>query len=214
MQITDFKYRRRRAGDEILVTLDDDSILTLDAEVAVQFHLARGMELAPETLEEIHTVNEIVCAKRKLIRYLALRKKSVAEARMYLKRNGFSDHSIDQAIERALEMKYLDDAQYAEAFVRTRMKSGTKGPRVITKELWAKGIDSEEARNAVEPMNDIEHQKELARRVAARKYPSLKDESDIIKSSRKLKQHLSRRGFDPDICEQITREFFGDPTQF
>jgi SOS response regulatory protein OraA/RecX len=63
-------------------------------------------------------------------------------------------------------------------------------------------------------MSEPENQLEAARKVAARKYPHLKDADDPVKSARKLTQHLARRGFDPDICDMVTREFFGDPTVF
>src|SRR5690606_25543769 len=114
----------------------------------------------------------------------------------------------------AKNLGYLDDRDYAEAFVRTRVKAGVKGPRVVSQELQAKGIAPDEARKAVEAMAAPESQLEAARRVAAKKYPSLKDDANLIKAARRMSQHLARRGFDPEVCAQVTREFFGEPTQF
>lgn len=214
MRITELQYRQRRTGSEITVTFDDGSTIALDAEVAVRFHLARGMELSFERAEEIRLADELLRARRRLIHYLSLRKKSTADARLYLKKHGFSAEIAEQAVKYARDNQYLDDTDFAEAFARTRMRAGTKGPRVVSMELQARGIDRDEARKAVQSMTEPENQMEMARKVAARKYPNLKDADDLVKAARKLSQHLARRGFDPDICDSVTREFFGDPTQF
>ncbi len=74
MRITELQYRQRRTGSEIMVTFDDGSTIALDAEVAVRFHLARGMELSPDHVDKIKLEDELLRAKRKLILYLSLRK--------------------------------------------------------------------------------------------------------------------------------------------
>lgn len=214
MYIKDLQFRHVRSGTQATMTTDDDAVTVLDAEVAVRFRLSRGMEISPELLSEICRENEYLLARRKLINYLALRKKTTSDAAKYLKRAGFSISAIDAATENAKNLGYLNDRDYAEAFVRTRVKAGAKGPRVVSKELQAKGIAPDEARKAVESMAASESQLEAARRVAAKKYPSLKDDVNLIKAARRMSQHLARRGFDQDICEQVTREFFGEPTQF
>jgi regulatory protein len=214
MLIRELQYRQRRSGAEVTMHGDDESVTALDAEVAVRFQLQKGMQISPALLSEIVHENECLCARRKLIRYLALRKKSTSDAQRYLQRAGFSTQAIEVAIESARNLQYLDDSDYADAFVRTRAKSGTKGPRVVSKELQAKGIPSDEVKRAIAPISDPESQLESARRVAAKKYPTLKDETDLVKSARRMSQHLARRGFDPEICDRVTREFFGDPTQF
>lgn len=214
MLIKDLQFRQTRKGLEAVVTTDDDAVSTLDAEVAVRFRLARGMDISEELLAKICHENEFLLAKRKLINYLALRKKTTADAAKYLRRAEFSISAIDAATDYAKNLGYLDDRDYAEAFVRTRAKAGAKGPRVVSKELQAKGIPSDEAKRAVRAIATPEAQLESARRVAAKKYPSLKDEANLIKAARRMSQHLARRGFDHDVCENVTREFFGEPTQF
>src|SRR5690606_13047537 len=107
-----------------------------------------------------------------------------------------------------------NDVDYAEAFARTHQKIGKKGPRAVTAELQARGIARDEALRAVASMAEPETQLELARKVAAKKYPNLKDIDDQAKAARQMAQHLARRGFDPEICDRVTREYFGDPTVF
>lgn len=214
MQIKELKYKRRRTGDEISVVFEDNSVIALDAEVAVRFHIARGLTLTPAKLDEIRIEDEKLKARRRLITYLASRKKSTLECRRYLARLGFHEPAISEAIESAKSLGYINDEDYARSFVNTRTKSGRKGPRAVSAELLSKGISREEARKATEAMAEPAVQMENARKLAAKKYPTLKDEDDPIKAARRLSQHLARRGFDPEICDLITREFFGDPTVF
>lgn len=214
MRITELQYSKRRAGSEVIVRFDDNSAIALDAEVAVRFHLARGMELSEEQVDEVRQANHVLLARRKLIQYLALRKKSTADSRLYLKKRGFPEEASENAIAYATDNGYINDSDFAESLARTRIKAGTKGPRAVKNELIARGIDREEARRAVEFMAEPETQLETARKVAARKYPHLKDSDDPVKAAQKLSQHLARRGFDPHICDIVTREYFGDPTIF
>lgn len=214
MLITDLKYQQKRNSSEVSVVFEDGSAIALDAEVAVRFHVARGMQVSAELLEEMRQADENIRARKKLIQYLALRKKSSSDARLYLKKAGFSPVSTDEAIATAHRLGYLNDVDFAEAFARTHQKIGKKGPRAVTAELQARGINRDEAQRAVASMAEPETQMEMARKLAAKKYPILKDQADQVKASRKLAQHLARRGFDPDICDRVTREFFGDPTVF
>lgn len=214
MRIVSLKYTKRRTASEVTVSFDDNSTIALDAEVAVRFHLVRDMEVSEVKLSEIQQENEDLLARRRLIRYLALRKKTTADSRLYLKKHGFSRQAAENAVAYACRNGYIDDVDFAHSLARTRMKMASKGPRAVTNELLARGISREEARKAVELMSEPETQLEAARKVAAKKYPNIKDNDDPVKASQKLLQHLARRGFDADICETVTREFCGDPTVF
>lgn len=213
MIIKQLQYKQRRNGSEVLLTDEHGVTTALDADVVVRFQLSTGMEVSEDLFAEICRENEFLLARRKLIRYLALRKKTTADALRYLTRAGYSPEAAEAAVDAARRLDYLDDSRYAEAFVNTRAKAGTKGPRMISKELQAKGVGAQDIAQAIAAVSDMETQLESARRVAAKKYPSLKDE-DLVKASRRMSQHLARRGFDPDICERVTRELFGEPTQF
>lgn len=214
MKIESIQFSSNRSGGEVLIKLTDQSTLSLDAEIAVRFRLATGIELSEERLAEITSENEILIAKRKLIAYLALRKKSVQDARRYLLTRGFSHSSTDAAVEAALRLGYLDDKSYTEAFVNTRRKQQKYGIAHIKRELQAKGVDTSVINEITAPFENSETQVEQARAVAAKKYTTLKNEQDLAKAYNKMVRYLAGRGFPLDICTTITREFLGDPTQF
>lgn len=214
MLITDLKFRNRRNSSEVTVIFDDESILPLDAEMAVRFQLARGMVVSPSLLDDIKDANETLRARKKLISYLAMRKKSTREASTYLKKAGFEKRYIDSAIEAATRLGYLQDTEFAEAFIRTRVKAGKKGRRLITAELLAKGIGHQEAEMLTSQIIEPDTELESARHLAAKKYQTLKDQGDAYKVARLLQQFLMRKGFEPPVCEQVARELVGEATEF
>jgi SOS response regulatory protein OraA/RecX len=80
-------------------------------------------------------------------------------------------------------------------------------------ELAQKGVEKELAEAAVQPVAGIEQQMTAARHLAAKKFQALKNEPELGKASRKMTNYLLRKGYDSDVATDITREFFGDPTE-
>lgn len=209
LTITSFEYRKRRAGDQIDVTFDDGSTLGLDAELAARFQLKRAMVLPDQTLELLKHEQAKLSARRRLIGFVALRKKTEREVEQYLKRLGFDEQAIDYAVSSARELGYLDDARYADAYTRTQEKAGDKGPRAIKYELLAKGIDSDLAEQSVQSLEDPELQRERAREAGQKKVASLRRE-EPRKARQKLQQYLLRKGYDSDIAAEVTRQLLGE----
>ncbi len=81
-------------------------------------------------------------AWRKLMRLLSVRDRSVKECESKLAEAGFSAPSIESAIARALRCRFLDDARYADSFVRAKLAAG-KGLKGIVEALSMWGIAAE-----------------------------------------------------------------------
>src|SRR4051794_20619975 len=82
---------------------------------------------------------------------------------------GVPEDVVTSVLDRLVELRLLDDAAYAEAFVRSRQRAGV-AKRTLTRELRAKGVGDEEAESAlgsVDPEQEREAAFELAVRRAA-----------------------------------------------
>jgi len=213
MLIVSLKYTRRRTGGYVEVVLDNGESFELDADLTVQFHLARGMELDEARLETIKEAQNNLMARRRLLQYISVRRKTVAEARRFLLQLDFPPGSVDSAIEAAQALGYLDDSSYAKSFVSTHTKASSKGPRALKYELAQRGVERSLAEEAVEPVSGTDQQMTAARALAAKRFQSLKNEPVLSKASKKLSNYLLRKGYDNDVSAAITREFFGDPTE-
>ena len=80
---------------------------------------------------------------------------------------GFAPEAVDKAMARLVELGYLDDSSFAKGLVKRR--GALRGPRALSAELAAKGIDRAEADSAVAEF-DTEAQLVSATRLAERLY--------------------------------------------
>src|SRR5262249_2923386 len=99
------------------------------------------------------------------LRILNYRFNSAAELRRKLTAKDFDSETIDATIARLREEKWLDDARFAEAFVRTRMRKRT-GRLSSRRELIAAGVDDDVAAGALRRNRDEEGEREAAAAVA------------------------------------------------
>ena len=76
-------------------------------------------------------------AMERAVHYLSYRPRTCREVRRYLGKHGLSGHA-DPAIDRCIELGYLNDEAYARAFVRERVRLKPRGrPRFF---LTTQGI--------------------------------------------------------------------------
>jgi regulatory protein len=135
------------------------------------------------------------------LRLLGRRAHSRLELVRKLRRRGFENNAVDGAMARLTELGYLDDASFARGLVRRR--ASQRGPRALSAELAAKGIDRAQADEAVAAF-DPEAQIVAATRLAERLYakapvPSYRDALDRVGSK------LLRRGFSATVVRAACR---------
>lgn len=96
-------------------------------------------------------------------------------------------------IQRLSEWGYLDDAAFAERWVRARLSRRPTGRRGLEAELLTRGLDRETVQHAVERAVGARSERELAELVLARRLPS------GARSAARAKALLARHGFDEDV---------------
>lgn len=77
------------------------------------------------------------------VRYLGYRPRSIKEIREYLKKKQVSEPFTEAVIKKLLEQKFLNDAEFAHMWVRTRIALKPLSQRVLRMELKEKGISSD-----------------------------------------------------------------------
>lgn len=80
--------------------------------------------------------------KQLALRYLTVRMRSEFEMRQYLKKKQVAAEEIDEIVAYLYSYHYLDDAQFAESFVRDKLRFNPCGRLKLTFALRDKGIDS------------------------------------------------------------------------
>jgi len=130
------------------------------------------------------------------LRLLARRAHSRVELDRKLDLRGYAQIEVGSAMDRLVELGYLDDRAFAEGHVRRR-QSGM-GPRALSAELSARGVNRQVADGALAGF-DGEAQLVSATRLAERLYgrkPSIgyREMLDAIGPK------LLRRGFSPGVA--------------
>ena len=80
---------------------------------------------------------------------LTLRARTEKEIAERLGAAGFPSTVVAEAVARLKELRLLDDADFARAWVEERMRRKGSGPEVLRAELRAKGVDPEVTEEAL-----------------------------------------------------------------
>lgn len=195
--ITGIAPHPRRAG-RFSVDIAGEPTLVLSLEAIERLGLRPGAEvgsLGPEIEREAAAT----AAYDRAVEMLAARDRSRAELRRQLIRKGEPPEAADLALKRLVERGYLDDANYARSYVRSKLAGSGLGRRRLQQELARKGVERstiDEAVAAVLREQDAD-QRAIVQRIAAKKLRSL-SMLDKATQKRRLYAFLTRRGYDAE----------------
>lgn len=111
-------------------------------------------------------------------------------------------------LDRFEEVKLVDDAEFADMWVRSRSQSRKLAKGALRRELADKGIDPETAAAALEQLSD-EDEEAAARQLVERKLrpgTDLSDRTARDKAGRRLASMLARKGYQPSQAFRIVGE--------
>lgn len=170
---------------------------SVDEAVLIKYGLKKGLELDDSFLTEIYYEDDIRKAFNLALHYLTRRIRSEAEVRTYLLEKEIDAPIIQEVIFKLYEYKFLNDEQYAVAYVRTQMNTTDKGVVLIRRELKERGISDVLIDQALVEY-PYEAQLETARKICEKIVgKNRKDSNKALKQ--KLEQRLVRKGFSFDI---------------
>lgn len=176
------------------VVLNDGTEWLLYAGDLRRYHLAVGAEVTETLQAEIQHTCVTVRARKRVLALLEKMDRSEADLRIRLKRSGYEEDVVEDAILYARKFGYIDDERYANHYIQSR--SGTKSRRQIEAELKQKGVHHlpEDA------FQDPEAEREAVKRLIWRKT------SDVDTLEQEQKQKLAaslyRKGFPSELIRK------------
>ncbi|MCT2534385.1 recombination regulator RecX [Aquibacillus koreensis] len=177
---------------------------SVSEDILIEFHLRKDLELDEETIQLLQTKDTLHKSYTMAINFLSYRMRSKQEIVTYLKKKEVDEEQIPQVIDRLDEDGLLDDRAFAEALVRTRAQSTSKGPLLIKKELLDKGIT---VRTAEEALRHFPYDAQLAK---AKKWVEKKMNSSSKKSFQQQRisaqQTLMQKGFSQVVIKEALTE--------
>lgn len=141
-------------------------------------------------------------AFKKIERLVKVRDRSICETRKRLQQDGFRPNVIDEAIERASAVGYLDDTRFADVLVRSRLRSG-RGLTGIVRELRNHNIDPFETLSNFpdEYLSRVPSQEDAAFTLLCRKPPRAKNAKQAAYAK------LIRSGYSSAIAAEATKRW-------
>lgn len=180
---------------------------SVDDDLLVRMRLSKGMEVDELSIMEIQYRDHIQKAFQSAVNYLSYRIRSEHEVISYLSEKEWEQAVIDEVIHKLREYRYVDDEEYAKAFVRTQMNVSKKGPDVIRTELLNKGISEKDQQTALSQYtNDL--QRENAEEWASKTLN--KSKGSMKEAKQKTIQFLVRKGFSMSLAKLVTEELAVD----
>lgn len=204
--ITDISDQQRDP-ERVNVALDGEFAFGLNRLLAAERGIAVGQHLSEAAVASLLAADEAARATEAGLRFLAYRPRSEREVRDRLRRRGFADGAIEEAVERLRGWHYLDDAEFARFWVENRNEHQPRGRRLLKSELRAKGVDPELASEVIEE----EASEELPAALAlARKRASSLHALDALTRRRRLASYLQRRGYGWDVVRPVLDAVLGE----
>ncbi|CDQ20385.1 regulatory protein [Halobacillus karajensis] len=174
---------------------------SVDEDVLVKYRLQKNMDLDDAMIQALIQTDTLHKSYTLAINYLSYRMRSEKEVRDYLKDKETDPEHIEEIMRRLKNERLLDDQEFANSLVRTRIMTSSKGPLLLKKELLEKGVSAGKAEEAITHYSfDKQYEKAL-------KFAEKKIKNDGRKSYRQqiqnVQQTLMQKGFQGDVIQEV-----------
>jgi regulatory protein len=143
-------------------------------------------------------------AKNVAYRLLTYRPRSRAELVGKLRDREFEEAVIDRVVSDLERFGYINDRQFAEQWVASRVRLRGLGRRRVEQELRNKGIDRDIVRDVLVETLSLDDEEAVAKQAAERKLRSMRNIEPLARK-RRLAGFLERKGFSSEIIRSIIR---------
>lgn len=185
------------------VEFTDGESLELRREVFSEFGFGNGLTVTAEELQQALRQSHLRHGRAVALRFLRERPRSTLEIDRRLRRDDLPAEAIASVLEDLTRQGHLNDADFARAWIASRVDSRPKGRFLIRRELSEKGV----AESVIDAALERAYPEEIdvARPVAESRAARLAGE-DWRTFRQKLGAHLQRRGFARDTIERLVDE--------
>ncbi len=143
-------------------------------------------------------------ARTIVLRQLTAGPRSRAQLAESLAKKQVPEAAATAVLDRMEEVGLVDDAAFAEVWVRSRHSARGLSRSALARELHRKGIAAQDAEEALEQV-DVDAEAQAAAALVAKRLPSLAG-LDKSAQTRRLVGMLARRGYGPGLAARTVRE--------
>jgi regulatory protein len=144
-------------------------------------------------------VLDLEAAKQKAFRLLALRPHSEKELEKKLREKGFPAVVIKETLEKLHDLKYLNDASFANQWARNLVVNKLWGNKKIFASLRGKGLATELINVSIEKAREELPEEDAMEILIKKKAAKKKLATFDVKEKQRIFQSLMGRGFPPGL---------------
>ena len=195
----------KRRKDLFSVQFNDEEKIQVSASAISRFDLYTGKELTQNQMRELTSASQISSLKNYCFAILARKMYSVSEIENKLRQKTKNSNYIESVINDLKRLKLLDDAEYAEVYIRSMKNKMKYSWKEIRFRLYQKGI-------TLDPENfnseEIEaYELETALSLAGKKLNPDSATDKYLKERKKIFDYLFRKGFSMEIINRVLSQF-------
>lgn len=205
--VTAIAEHPKRPG-RYVVCVDGSELATVSLETLAQLSIRTGEELGPKVIDALRAEDRRTAVLDKALRLLSIRARTTADLKQALLRSKDRPNAADVnwVISALTARGYLDDARFADQFVRDRAASRGWGKHRLRQELRKRGVPQTSVEPALSQADeDAVVDDERAATLAASKWRRTHAARDPQKDRQRLYGFLARRGFSPDVIRVAMR---------
>ncbi|NLW21900.1 MAG: hypothetical protein GXY88_01375 [Tissierellia bacterium] len=137
------KIETQKNKERVNIYLDGKFAFSISTEIKYKYNLKENMEIQEDFINKILMEEEQLRANNYALSYLSYRSRSKKEIVDKLKEKGFEDWIIQNCLDYLEGYGYVNDREFAKAFMRDKINMNKYGPQRIRYELYKKGISKE-----------------------------------------------------------------------
>lgn len=164
----------------------------------------RGARTPASSPGEQRPEDAVQQAKDICLRLLTVRPRTRLELHQALLRKGIEEDVAEGVLGRLDEVGLVDDAAFAEVWVRSRHHFQGMGRRALAMELRRKGVSDTASVEALATV-DADAEEDRARQLVRKRLRSLTGDDETAKI-RKLVGMLARKGYAQGLCFRVVKD--------
>ena len=145
-------------------------------------------------------------ARNLCLRLLTARARTRAELEGQLAKRGYPDDVSKRVLDRLTQVGLIDDADFAEQWVRSRRANAGKGKRALAAELRTKGVDNDVIMAALDGIDAGAERQRAEKLVRDRLRREKLGDDDDAKIARRLVGMLARRGYSQTMAFDMVKD--------
>jgi regulatory protein len=198
LKITDIKQQVKNQS-RYSIYVDGKYSFSLSESALLGSKLSVGNELTGVQIDDLKNKSEVDKAYNNCLNLIVRRKRSKWEIEQYLKRKSIDQDVVNDIVKRLEENNWLDDLEFARAWVNNRRLLKPISKRRLWQELKAKRVDESSIKTALS--EDLTEERKVLAELVERKQKQTR-----YQDKQKLMAYLLRQGYSYDDVKSVIED--------